>query len=37
MLVLVGCGAFESQDSNCPDAGPNGPDSSYAGVGQGIP
>src|SRR3954470_8932740 len=36
-LALVGCSAFESQADDFPDAGPNGPDSSYAGVGQGIP
>jgi hypothetical protein len=28
LLTLVGCGAFESQDNNFPDAEPNGPDSS---------
>src|SRR3954447_26756713 len=37
LLALVGCSAFESQADNFPDAGPNGPDSTYAGVGQGIP
>src|SRR3954452_11910841 len=37
VLALVGCSAFESQADNFPDAGPNGPDSTYAGVGQGIP
>src|SRR3954447_5339143 len=37
LFALVGCSAFESQADNFPDAGPNGPDSTYAGVGQGIP
>ena len=37
MVALIGCTAFESQVDEFPDAGPNGPDSSYAGVGQGIP
>jgi hypothetical protein len=37
-LILCGaCGAFEPQDSEFPDAGPNGPDSLYAGIGHGIP
>jgi hypothetical protein len=37
LVALIGCTAFESQVDEFPDAGPNGPDSSYAGVGQGIP
>jgi hypothetical protein len=37
LLTLVGCSAFESQADDFPDAGPNGPDSTFAGVGQGIP
>ena len=37
LIALVACAAFESQVDEFPDAGPNGPDSSYAGVGQGIP
>src|SRR4051794_6261774 len=37
LLALLGCSAFESQADDFPDAGPNGPDSTFAGVGQGIP
>jgi hypothetical protein len=39
LLLLAACGAFGASDgrSDFPDAGPGGPDSSYAGVGQGIP
>jgi hypothetical protein len=37
LIVCSGCGVFESQESEFPDAGPNGPDSLYAGIGQGIP
>ena len=37
LVALVGCTAFESQVEEFPDAGPNGPDSTYAGIGQGIP
>ena len=37
VVALVGCTAFESHIDEFPDAGPNGPDSTYAGVGQGIP
>lgn len=37
LAALIGCTAFESQVDEFPDAGPDGPDSSYAGVGQGIP
>jgi hypothetical protein len=36
-VALIGCTAFESQVDEFPDAGPHGPDSTYAGVGQGIP
>jgi hypothetical protein len=36
-VAVIGCTAFESQVDEFPDAGPNGPDSTYAGVGQGIP
>lgn len=37
-IVLVhACGAFEARGNEFPDAGPDGPDSLYAGVGQGIP
>ncbi len=34
---VAGCTAFESEAREFPDAGPDGPDSTYAGVGQGIP
>jgi hypothetical protein len=37
LVALVGCTAFESQADEFPDAGPDGPDSTYAGVGWGIP
>ncbi len=37
LAALVGCAAFESHVDEFPDAGPNGPDSTYAGVGQGVP
>jgi hypothetical protein len=36
-ILLVSCSVFEQQVSEFPDAGPNGPDSLYAGIGQGIP
>jgi hypothetical protein len=36
-ILCLACSVFESQDNEFPDAGPNGPDSLYAGVGQGIP
>ena len=36
-VVVAGCTVFESQLSEFPDAGPDGPDSLYAGIGQGIP
>jgi hypothetical protein len=36
-IASLACTAFESEVSEFPDAGPNGPDSTYAGVGQGIP
>jgi hypothetical protein len=31
------CSVFESQEEEFPNAGPNGPDSVYAGIGRGIP
>ena len=37
LVALIGCTAFESQVDEFPDAGPDGPDSTYAGVGRGIP
>ena len=37
LVALIGCSAFESQVDEFPDAGPDGPDSAYAGVGEGIP
>ncbi|HKU62784.1 MAG TPA: hypothetical protein VJQ44_16310 [Gemmatimonadales bacterium] len=40
LLSLVGCAApFGSSDrrEEFPDAGPGGPDSTYAGIGQGVP
>jgi hypothetical protein len=37
VAALLGCAAFESRADEFPDAGPNGPDSTYAGVGQGVP
>jgi hypothetical protein len=39
LLLLAACRAFGADDgrSEFPDAGPGGPDSTYAGVGQGIP
>src|SRR5919198_4098643 len=36
-VLGLGCTAFESSANDFPDAGPNGPDSLYAGIGQGIP
>ena len=36
-LALAACSVLESERNEFPDAGPNGPDSLYAGVGQGIP
>jgi hypothetical protein len=36
-VILAGCTVFESPISEFPDAGPDGPDSLYAGVGRGIP
>jgi hypothetical protein len=35
--LFTACSAFEAQESEFPDAGPNGPDSLYAGIGHGIP
>jgi hypothetical protein len=36
-ILCLACSVFEGQDNEFPDAGPNGPDSLYAGIGQGIP
>jgi hypothetical protein len=36
-ILCLSCTVFESQDNEFPDAGPNGPDSLYAGIGLGIP
>ena len=37
-LLVTACDILEQRQSNeFPDAGPGGPDSSFAGVGQGIP
>ena len=37
LILCTACSVFESQESEFPDAGPNGPDSLYAGIGRGIP
>ena len=37
LILCTACRVFESQESEFPDAGPNGPDSLYAGIGRGIP
>ena len=37
LVCFNACTVFESQEPEFPDAGPNGPDTLYAGVGQGIP
>jgi hypothetical protein len=36
-ILLIACSVFEARESEFPDAGPNGPDSLYAGIGRGIP
>jgi hypothetical protein len=36
-MLCLACSVFEDQSSEFPDAGPNGPDSLYAGIAQGIP
>jgi len=36
-ILFIACSVFENQADDFPDAGPNGPDSLYAGIGQGIP
>ncbi len=37
LVLLTACSAFEGQGNEFPDAGPNGPDSLYAGIARGIP
>jgi hypothetical protein len=37
LTVFSACSVFENQASEFPDAGPDGPDSLYAGIGQGVP
>ena len=38
LILFTACSAFEAAEtSEFPDAGPTGPDSLYAGIGQGIP
>jgi hypothetical protein len=36
-ILFTACSVFEEQANEFPDAGPGGPDSLYAGIGQGIP
>lgn len=36
-LLLTACAVLEIHEADFPDAGPGGPDSLYAGIGQGIP
>src|SRR5207253_2532518 len=38
-LLVIACGILDQRPSpdDFPDAGPGGPDSAFAGVGQGIP
>jgi hypothetical protein len=36
-IFCLACSVLGSVDNDFPDAGPNGPDSLFAGIGQGIP